>query len=599
MPAQGGTVQAMFTDRVRRTPTKIAMRSKRDGVWRAMTWAESDRIARAVAAGLVSMGIQSGDAVSILSSSRPEWHLADWGALLARAIPVGIYASNSPEQVGYVAAHSESKVIFVEDTDQLRKVLKVREQLPNVERVVLFDGETDEVDPWVLSWIELVRLGAAYENAHPGDVDERARSSTPDDILTIVYTSGTTGPPKGAMLTNANAIWMSRVVNGVLPIRDEAERIISYLPLAHIYERLTSDWGSVYMGYEVWFAESLAKLRDNFKEARPTVMIGVPRVYEKFYAAINQAIATHPKRKLLERAVSTGRAVLEHRQKRRAVPLGLRIQHAILDRLVLAKLRHEAGMDQLHIAVTGAAPINAEIIWFIRSLGVGLTEGYGMTETTAGGSLCAPDRARIGTAGLPLPGLDMRIAPDGEILVRGGSVFRGYFKDPDATAAVLTGDGFLRTGDVGRLDADGYLVITDRKKDLIITSGGKNIAPQMIEEALKFSPLVSQAVLIGDARPYVAALLTPDPEGVERWAADHGLPTTGLAELTHNESLLDAVGGWIEETNARLSKVEQVKRWKLLDHEFAQEEDELTPTIKVRRATIKERYAAEIEALYE
>ncbi|MGZ4213006.1 MAG: AMP-dependent synthetase/ligase [Actinomycetota bacterium] len=589
----------MLTDRVRRTPAKVAMRSKQDGVWRAMTWAEAGRIARAVAGGLADMGIEKGNTISILSSSRPEWHLADWGAIFAGAVPVGIYTSNSPEQVAYVAGHSESKVVFVEDAEQLRKVVKVRDQLPKVERVVLFSGEPDESDPWILPWNELVRLGAAYDEAHPGELDARARSSTPDDVLTIVYTSGTTGPPKGAVITNANALWMARVVNDILPIALERERIVSYLPLAHIYERLTSDWGSVYCGHEVWFAESLAQLADNFKEIHPTVMIGVPRVYEKFYAAISQAIAAHPKRQLIERAVSTGRAVLERRQSGRPVPLRLRLEHAVFDRLVLRKLRFQAGLDRLHIAVTAAAPINAEIIWFIRSLGVGLTEGYGMTETTAAGSLCAPDGARIGTVGLAFPGMDIRIAADGEILIRGGCVFKGYFKDPDATAAVITEDGFMRTGDVGRFDADGYLMITDRKKDLIITSGGKNIAPQMIEEQLKFSPLISQAVVVGDARPYVAALLTPDAEGVAKWAAEHGMPSSDLTGLTHNESLLDAVAGWVSETNARLSKVEEVKRWKLLDHEFAQEEDELTPTIKVRRATIKQRYADEIEALYQ
>jgi len=598
MAVEGETLAAMFLDRVSRTPDLPAMRHKHDGEWEIITWGQAGVTAREVAAGIAALGIERGATVNILSANRPEWHLADWGTMLAGALPVPIYTTNSPEQVAYVASHSGAKVAMVEDADQLRKIVKVLDQLPDLTKIVLMSGRPDEVDERIITWEELLETGHAYAGEHPGELDARARSLKPDDLATIVYTSGTTGPPKGSMLTHANATWTLRSVDQVVHLTEARERTVSYLPLAHIFERLVSDWASIYYGTDVWFAESIEKLAENLREIRPTFMIGVPRVYEKFHQRIGEAIAEHPQRRLIERAVAAGREVQERQQAGEMVPLLLGVRHAILDRLVLRKLRHQAGLDQAHLVVSGAAPINPEIIWFIRSLGVNLIEGYGQTEVCAPTTMTPPERPRIGTVGPPIPGLDVRIADDGEIQVRGGNVFAGYLKDEQATREAFTEDGYLRTGDVGRFDEAGYLMITDRKKDLIITAGGKNIAPQVIEEQLKFSPLISQAVVLGDQRPYVAALLAPDPEGVAKWAAEHGIGSADLATLSRDERLLADISAVVDAVNARLANVEQVKRWKLLDHELTQEANEITPTIKVRRMVIKQRYEADIEQLY-
>ena len=599
MPARGDTIPEMLADRVRLTPQRSAMLFKQDGAWQTITWTQALRGAQEVAAGLAALGVEKGQTVNILSANRPQWHYADWGTMLAGALPVPIYTTNSPEQVAYVAAHSEAKAAFVENADQLRKFIKVLDQLPHLERIILMTGRPDEIDPRILTWDELIGAGRAFEAANPGTVDVRTRSLTPDDLATIVYTSGTTGPPKGSMITHANATWTLRAVDGAVHLADGRERTVSYLPLAHIFERLVSNWGSIYYGTDVWFAESIDKLAENLREIRPTFMVGVPRVFEKVYARVNESIASHPKRRLIERAIAKGRKVVELQQAGRFVPLGLRMSHALLDRLVLSKLRHQMGLDQAHLVVSGAAPINPEIIWFIRSLGINLVEGYGQTEVTAPTTMTPPDGSRIGTVGPPIPGVEVKIAGDGEILVRGGNVFKGYLKDEKATSESFTEDGYLRTGDVGRFDDAGYLMITDRKKDLIITAGGKNIAPQVIEEQLKFSPLISQAVVIGDGRPYVSALLTPDAEALRKWAGGNGIATTSLEELVKDERVLAEIANAVDQVNARLSHVEQVKRWTLLGREFAQEDGEITPTMKARRVIILQRYSDEIEKLYE
>jgi long-chain acyl-CoA synthetase len=588
----------MLVDRSRRTPDRPAMRSKKNGAWEVTTWAAAGEAAADVAAGLVTLGVSKGETVNILSANRPEWYLADWGSMLAGAVPVPIYATNSPDQVGYVAGHSDGTVAFVENADQLRKLMKVVDGLSRLRRIVLMTGMPDEIDARVVPWSDLVAAGRELLGSDPGVVEERTHMVSPDDLATIVYTSGTTGPPKGSMITHGNATWTLDAVARAVHLADDRERTVSYLPLAHIFERLVTDWGSFYYGMDVWFAESVEKLAENLREIRPTVMIGVPRVFEKFYTKVNEAIAAHPKRRMIERAVEAGRKVATYQQEGHPVPFGLRASHGLMDRIVLRKLRHQMGLDRAHLVVSGAAPINPAIIWFIRSLGVNLVEGYGQTEVTAPTSMTPPDRARIGTVGLPLPGVDVKIADDGEILVRGGNVFKGYLKDEDATRATFTDDGFLMTGDVGRVDEAGYLTITDRKKDLIITAGGKNIAPQVIEEKLKFSPLISQAVIIGDKRPFVAALLTPDVEGVRAWARAAGHEGSEVKAIVEDPAFLQEIGRFVDEVNSHLAHVEQVKRWVMLDHDFGLEEGEITPTLKARRGIILQRYADEIERLY-
>jgi long-chain acyl-CoA synthetase len=598
MTVLGKTLVEIFLNRVAKTPDLVAMKYKTNGRWNPITFREYGQQAREVANGLISLGVEKGDCVALLSTNRPEWHISDVGIMLTGAFTVPVYPTNSPPQVAYVVGHSESKVAFVENRDQLEKVLKTKDELPKLATIVVFTGEGAGESAGVLSFEELRRLGREQAKSYPTVLENRMSSIRPQDLATVVYTSGTTGPPKGVMLSHGNFAWTLESVIKVLPFRDGTDRLLSYLPLSHIFERLASEWEGIYNGIEVWFAESLQKLKENLEECRPTIFIGVPRVYEKFHMGLNAVIANHPKKNLIERAIATGLEKVELEQAGKSVPLGLKLRYALLNRLVLSKLRHGLGMDQVRFAITGAAAIEPEIIRFVKALGIDLLEGYGQTEDNAPTSVNPPGKARIGTVGPPLPGLEVKFDKDGEILVRGPNVFQGYFKNEAATKEALTEDGFLRTGDVGELDRAGYLKITDRKKDLIKTAGGKYIAPQEIENRLKFDPLISQAVVIGEGRPYPTALLTLDPEVAPNWAKEQGIEFDDITDLSANEKVLKAVQAVVDRLNDGVSQPEQIKKWTLLPRDFTQEADEITPTLKVRRKIVSEKYKDAIDRLY-
>jgi long-chain acyl-CoA synthetase len=598
MTVPGKTLVEIFLNRVAKTPDLVAMKYKANGRWNPITFREYGQQAREVANGLISLGVEKGDCVALLSTNRPEWHISDVGIMLTGAFTVPVYPTNSPPQVAYVVGHSESKVAFVENRDQLEKVLKTKDELPKLATIVVFTGEGAGESAGVLSFEELRRLGREQAKSYPTVLENRMSSIRPQDLATVVYTSGTTGPPKGVMLSHGNFAWTLESVIKVLPFRDGTDRLLSYLPLSHIFERLASEWEGIYNGIEVWFAESLQKLKENLEECRPTIFIGVPRVYEKFHMGLNAVIANHPKKNLIERAIATGLEKVELEQAGKSVPLGLKLRYALLNRLVLSKLRHGLGMDQVRFAITGAAAIEPEIIRFVKALGIDLLEGYGQTEDNAPTSVNPPGKARIGTVGPPLPGLEVKFDKDGEILVRGPNVFQGYFKNESATKEALTEDGFLRTGDVGELDRAGYLKITDRKKDLIKTAGGKYIAPQEIENRLKFDPLISQAVVIGEGRPYPTALLTLDPDVAPNWAKEQGIEFDDITDLSANEKVLKAVQAVVDRLNEGVSQPEQIKKWTLLPRDFTQEADEITPTLKVRRKIVSEKYKDAIDRLY-
>lgn len=598
MAVPGKTLVEIFLNRIAKTPDLVALRSKENGQWKPITFREFGDQAKEVANGLISLGVEPRQCVALLSGNRPEWHIVDAGTTLTGACLVPVYVTNSPPQVAYVVGHSESVVALVENQDQLDKVLKTREELPKLRKVVVISGEGVNDKDFVISFDELRRLGREFAKQNPTALDERIVGVKPEDMATIVYTSGTTGPPKGAVLSHGNFAWTLQSISKVLPFRDGAERVVSYLPLSHIFERLTSDWGGVYNGTEVWFAESIEKLKENLEECRPTFFIGVPRVYEKFYLGLKQVIENHPKKDLIQKAIAASTEKVQLEQAGKSVPIGLKLKTAIFDRLVLSKLRHGLGMDQVRFAVTGAAPISPDIITFLHALGIDLVEGYGQTEDNAPTSVNPPGKARIGTVGPPIPGLEVKIDEDGEILVRGPNVFQGYYKDEKGTKETMTDDGFLRTGDVGEFDEAGYLKITDRKKDLIITAGGKNIAPQEIEGHLKLPPLISQAVVIGDRRPFLSALLTLDPEVAPKWAKEQGVEFDDVTDLADNEKIQAAVTKIVEDVNSNLARVEQVKKWTILPRDFTQEAEEITPTLKVRRKTINEKYGKDIEKLY-
>jgi long-chain acyl-CoA synthetase len=598
---RGATLVELFNNRVGSTPDAVAMRTKAGATWVPLTYRELGLRAEEVGNGLLSLGIAKGSRVSLLSKNRVEWILSDIAILCAGGQTAPIYVTNSPRQVGHVIGHSGSSVVIVEDAEQRDKVLKVRDELPGLSTIVVVTGEGAGEYPGVISFEELRALGRKHAEANPAALRERMASAEPDEVATLIYTSGTTGEPKGAMLTHANFVKTVQASVDVMHLDDGREqRLISYLPLSHVFERLIGEWVAIALGAEVWYAESIDKLVSNLKECRPTLFIGVPRVYEKFYTGVRARIAEQSavKKMMITKAVAAGKEKVALEQAGKPIPAGLARRHKLLDHLVTSKLRHELGMDACRIAVTGAAPISTEVLTFVHALGITLVEGYGLTETTAPVSVNPIDRIRIGTVGPPLPGVQVRFDTDGELLVKGMNVFKGYFKEKAATAAAFTEDGFFRTGDVGSFDSAGYIRITDRKKDLIVTAGGKNVAPQVLEERLKSDPLVSQAIVIGDRRPYLVALLTLDAEVAPKWAADHGITYTDVTELSADPKVLEAVGAAVARTNGELSHAEGIKKWTLLPRDFTQDAEEITPTLKVRRRVIIDKYRVEIERLY-
>ena len=596
--ATTGTVPERFLQAVAERGQRVAMRHKKRGLWHAITWAEYGQAAQEVSFGLISLGLQPGEAVAIIGNNRPEWLFCDMGAQLAGCLSVGVYTTNSPEQCWYVLNHSEARVFFVEDEEQLDKALEVRHQLPSLERIVVMDpqGLEDFSDPQVMTLDELRALGRAAWD--PEGLQARLKRLSEDDVAILVYTSGTTGPPKGAMLTHRNLLWTAEALGRANPLYP-TDTSLSFLPLAHIAERMLSVYLPLVWGFVVHFAESLDTLFQNLKEVRPTILFAVPRLWEKLYAQLELHMkdADFVKRTAYRFAVSVGREYALRRLRGEAVPVGLRLTHAVAELFVLRPLRQRLGLDRVRFAVSGAAPIAPEILEFYHGIGVQIREVYGQTEGSGPTTIHQGDRIRLGTVGQPLPGVEVRIAEDGEILVRGPNVFCGYFRDPETTAATLR-DGWLHSGDVGEMDADSFLRITDRKKDLIINAYGKNIAPAYIENKLKASPYVHDAVVIGDRRPYLVALIVIDEDHVAKWAQDRRIPFSTFADLSSNEQVEELIAQEVERVNRTLSSPEQVKRFAILPKRLYQEDGEVTPTLKVKRKVIQEKYADLIERLY-
>jgi long-chain acyl-CoA synthetase len=597
MGAPGKTLVEVFVNRVAMSPDAVAMRVKVKDEWQPTTFREFDTAARETANGLLSLGVAKGDFVAILSSNRPEWEIADVGILMTGAVTVPVYVTNSPSQVAHVIGHSASGIAIVENAAQLDKIHQVAGQLPSLRKVVVMN-EGDASGDNEISMVQLRQAGREFAKANPGALQERIASIVPDDLATVVYTSGTTGAPKGAMLTHGNFAWTLECLGQVLHFIEGKERVISYLPLSHVFERLASDWGGICYGFDVWFCESTDKLLAVMKECRPTFFIGVPRVFEKFYAGVRSRYATHEKAKLIAKAVDAGLKRFELEQSGRKVPLMLKAKTGIFDKLIFSKTREELGMDAVRFAVTAAAPIGPDVMKFIHAIGVDLIEAYGQTEVNGPSTVTPAGKARIGTVGPAIPGLVLKFEPDGEILVKGPNVFKGYYKEPEATAAALTEDGFLKTGDVGELDSAGYLRITDRKKDIIITAGGKNVAPQELEGRLTSAELISQALVIGDGRPFICALLTLDEQEGPKWAKKQGIEFDGAADLAQQPKLLAAIEAEVARVNSGLSQVETIKKWSLLPNDFTQDAGEITPTFKVKRKVILNKYSDIVERMY-
>lgn len=571
-----------------------ALRFARGDEWIEMSYSELGTAVREIARGLVALGIRPGDRVSILSGTRAEWTLADLGALCAGAVVAPIYHTNSPEECRYVLAHADSRLVFCEDPEQAAKVAEVRDRCPSLEAVVTFEGSVDGA----LSLDELRRRGGDVDASVPDEIAQRVQ---PDDIATIVYTSGTTGPPKGCVTTHANCMATARMYEKQLRFGATGEPIVvfMFLPLAHSLARVTQMVVLDVGGTIAYWRGDAKVVLDDLAATRPTHVPSVPRVFEKVHTKALSGVeeAGRLKQAIFGWAIGTGRRVRELEREGRTPGIGLRSRHALADRLVLSKVRGLFGPN-IKLALTGAAPIARDVLEFFDACGVLVLEGYGMTETTAAATLNTEERFRFGTVGRALPGSEMSIAPDGEVLMRGPHVFRGYYKNDDATRETFTEDGWLLSGDLGSIDQDGFLHITGRKKDLIITSSGKNISAANLETALREIRWVSQAVVYGDNRPYLVALLTLDPDEAPALANRVGV-NADVAAMAKDERVQAELAREVEDVNSGFARIEQIKRFTILGRDLTQEDGELTPTMKVKRAVVYREFADTFDALYD
>jgi long-chain acyl-CoA synthetase len=529
----GPTVVHRFRARVEQQPERPALRHRTRAGWQAIDWAAYGTAVEETAAGLLHLGIEPGDRVGLLSANQPAWHIADLGILTVRGVTVPVYPTSSASQVAYVLGDSGARVCFVDTGEQLAKILLHRQDLPALEYVVgLADFPGLDSDTFVLDLSALRTQGRDLLTERPTAVADRAGDLTADDVATLVYTSGTTGPPKGVILTHGNIEWTVQAVESMVGLSPD-DRFLSYLPLSHIAERVTSHVGQVVSGGETWFAQSLPTVPDDLKDCRPTVFFAVPRVWQKFHDAVLDKIETSPRpvRAAFRRYLELGHRAVAATQGGPAMSTRDRLVHQALDRTIGAKLRHGVGLDQARIVVSSAAPIHPDLVRWFHAIGLPIAEVWGQTEDCGPATINPIDDIRIGSIGRPLPGLEVRTAADGELLVRGGSVCRGYYGHPEATRELIDDDGWMSTGDLGSIDDDGYVRITGRKKDLIINAAGKNISPSEIESRLGMEPLIGQAVVVGDGRRYLVALLTLDPDDVAEWAAHHHRGFLDMAAL--------------------------------------------------------------------
>jgi long-chain acyl-CoA synthetase len=569
--------------------SKVAVRYKEGEAWISKTFEEVREIVRPLAFGLVTLGVEKGDRVSILGNTRPEWTYFDYAALSIGATVVPIYQTNSPEECRYVLDNSDSKVVVVEDTEQLEKVRAVRDQLPKLEQIVMMTGSAEDA----ISMEDLAAKGGGDDAA---TWEALYSAVTPQDICTFIYTSGTTGPPKGCVISHGNYRSMLDMVNDVSVIEDE-DLAYLYLPLAHSFALLiqfgTFDLGTT-LAY--WERDPL-KILPNLAELKPTYFPSVPRIFEKIYTAATSAIEKEggAKKAIFNWAIKVGEKMRAAERAGRKPGFLLQRQYDFADKKVLSKIRGLFG-GRIRLAVSGAAPINPEILRFFDAAGVLVLEGWGMTETSTAATISTPDDFKVGTIGKPFPGCEVKIADDGEILVKGPNVFQGYHKNPEATSETIV-DGWLHTGDIGEVDPDGFIKITGRKKDIIITAGGKNITPANLEAEIKQHPLVSQCVVVGDRRPYLVALVTLDPEEAVKYAQENNL-SEDPAQLAANPDVKAAIEAHVEKINQNFARVEQVKKISILPHDLSQESGELTPTLKVKRAVVAQKHEDAIEQLY-
>ena len=599
---EGHTVPEVFWNAVALRADRVWMRQKELGVWHRWTWRDAGVAVREVAMGLASLDFQPGDCAGILSNTVVEWLIADLGIQCAGGVANGIYPTDAASQVHYLCEDSRTRVLFVEDEEQLDKALEVRDQLPLLRHIVVFDtkGLARFADPMVISLDTLRERGRALDAAEPARFDQLRASRGPDDLAILVYTSGTTGKPKGAMHSHKALVYSMRNAERVLPQTEDDERMC-FLPLCHIAERLVGVYASIHGGAILNFVESPDTVPENVREISPTILFAVPRVWEKFYSAVLIGVKEASRLQQLAYGwgIGVGGRVADLVLAGKPVGPLLRAQFMLARWIALDNVRRLLGIHRARLLLTGAAPIAPDLIRWYLSLGIPMVEGWAQTESCALGTFMRPWAIRPGTIGQAADGVEVKVDPQtAELLIRGPNVFMGYLNLPDKTAETIDAEGWLHTGDVGTVDGDGFFRITDRMKDIIITAGGKNVTPSEWENELKFSPFVTDAVVIGDKRAYLSVIIMIDQENVERFAQERDIPFSNYASLTRAPEVRELIQAEIDKVNKKFARVEQIKKFHLLEAQLTAEDEELTPTMKLKRKLVQQKYAPQIEAMY-
>jgi long-chain acyl-CoA synthetase len=591
----GKTVCTIFGDAAKKWADLPALRWKRDGEWHSLDWKGYRAEVAAVTVALRGLGFGPGQFGLIMARNVPEHVIADLGIVHAGGAAVSVYNTLAPEQVEYLANHSEASVAFVEDEAYLAKFLQIRSSTPKLRHLILIRGEAPE---GVLSWDSLVAEGRAAYARDPGAFEAASRAVGPEDTVGLIYTSGTTGAPKGVVYSHNNIVWTLESARRVLELHNET--LVSYLPLAHVAERFTSQWGSIYNGHEVYLCPDVAELLPYLLEAKPTAFVGVPRVWEKLMAGVNAGIGAEPdeaKRQMAQGALAASIQAFKLKRDGQPVPDELA---SVVERAqpLFMLLRSKIGLDRCHLAITSTAPCRPEVHEFWAALGMPLYEVWGMSELTGPATTVPINDHRAPSVGVPMPGVEARLGDDGELLIRGGNVMVGYYRDPEKTAEAIDSDGWVHSGDIAELGRDGHYRIIDRKKELIITSSGKNISPANLEAVAKSSPIIGQAVAIGDGHSFITVLVVLDPQVAPMWGKAHGIASSSMSELAEHPSTIAEVRRALTIANTHLSRIEQFKRFTILPDEWSPESEELTPTMKLKRRVIHTKYKSQVDAMY-
>ncbi|MBW3666199.1 MAG: AMP-dependent synthetase/ligase [Actinobacteria bacterium] len=593
--AEGKTIVDFFDRNAEKYPDQAAVHWKEDG-WHSLTWSQYRDQVHQAAAGLASLGVGEGEFVAVMAGNRPEHVIADFATVHAGGTPVTVYSTLTAPQIRHIADNCSATVAILENLEFMKRWEEIRSELPNLRYVVLMSGaENYDTAEWVLGWDELMARGRRRLDEDPDTVRRSAGAVTPKSLATLIYTSGTTGTPKGVMISQRNVVWTLESLRRAADL-DMGVRMVSYLPLAHIAERLATHYLGTYLAGEVWYCPNLAGVLEYIQEARPTLFVGVPRVYEKFHARLQSrfAEAEGVKKVLLDKALELNRKRVEAELEEGRAPL----LAGLLDKIVLSKVREGLGMDQVDLAITAAAPINPDLVKFFLSIGIPLYEVYGLSENTGPATTTLPGTVKVGSVGKPLPGVEVELGEDGELMIRGGIVSEGYYKLDDSSREAFDSDGWLHTGDLARIDDDGFVWIVGRKKEIIITAAGKNVAPAHLETLLGNHPLISKAAMIGDQRKYLSMVIALDPEEAPAWAEANGVEYTDLASLSRHPAVEAEVARAIAEANETVSSVEQIKQWVIVPDEWTPESGELTPSLKLKRRVVLDKYSEDIEKMY-